>query len=418
MHQLGDEGWANVPLPFNFPFYGQSFNESTMYSNGAVQFGRPVPAGGWPNWNNAFCCQGIQLNSGVPSGYNHSILALQTDLAGWEGANHYTLGTANTMTYGWYGVSQYGNNDNRSTFELKINSSGGIDLRWSGAKVTYSPVSIGTIGNAALGEFTQNYYNSSGIEITSLTQLSTGPMDPCIISPLSSPSCAGYAVAYLSQQCTINPLYDPTCPGYQQAYFEQQCYINPLYSVMCLGYEDAFRKKIALETARNTEASAAVTVATVIAEPALVSDPVVNVVIAAPAPTTAQSVSPVSTLALARQVSENREQSTREPARENNRDSSKENKSQTAKPTQKPMVAGGVVAKEEKENNNKNAAFDAANVVKGFDVYSSVMLRDVAFYKPFEIYRVQQAVDNRRALRGLTAASEQRYDTMINEQYK
>jgi hypothetical protein len=223
LHQLGDDGWANVPLPFLFPFYGQSFNQSTMYSNGAVQFGNPVPAGGWPNWNNAFCCQGIQLNSGVPQGYNYSILVLQTDLAGWEGVNHYTLGTANSMTYGWYGVSQFGNNDNRSTFELKIDSGGGIDMRWAGARVTYSPVSIGTIGNAALGEYTQNYYNTSGIEITSLTQLSTGPgVDPCVTNVLSSPTCPGYAAAYLTQQCTVSALYDPTCPGYQQVYFSNQ----------------------------------------------------------------------------------------------------------------------------------------------------------------------------------------------------
>ena len=81
-------------------------------------------------------------------------------------------------------------------------------------------------------------------------------------------------------------------------------------------------------------------------------------------------------------------------------------------------MAAAAAAQEEKENSNKNMAFDAVNVVKGFDVYSSVVLRDVPFYKPFEIYRGQQAVDNRRALQGLTAASERRFNTMIEEQYK
>ncbi len=237
-HYLGDDGWANVALPFAFPFYGQNFDMSTMYSNGAVQFGRPVPNGTWPGWNNAFCCQGIRLNSETPSGYHYSILPLQTDLAGWSGNQHYTLGTANSMTYGWYNVEQFGNSGNKSSFELKIDSTGGIDMRWSGAVVSYTPVTIGTVGDASKGQYTENYYGS-GINIGP-TQLTTGAVDLCVINPLSSPTCAGYAEAYKTQQCAINALYDPSCPGYQQAYFTQQCTANPLYNATCPGYEQAY----------------------------------------------------------------------------------------------------------------------------------------------------------------------------------
>ena len=166
-HNLGDDGHANIPLPFAFPFYGQSFNASTMYSNGAVQFGENKSS-----QNNSFCCAGLQLSSAMGAQYNHSIMPLWTDLYGAEGNNHYTLGTANSMTYGWYGVQQYGTG-NRSSFELKVDSTGGIDMRWAGAVVTAHPVTIGTIGNAAQGEFTQNYFSTSGINIAGLTQLST-----------------------------------------------------------------------------------------------------------------------------------------------------------------------------------------------------------------------------------------------------
>jgi hypothetical protein len=237
-HNLGDDGWVNVPLPFSFPFYGQNFDMSTMYSNGAVQFGRPVPVGGWPMWNNSFCCQGIRLNANTPSGYNYSILPLQTDLAGWYGNQHYTLGTTNTMTYGWYGVEQYGNANNKSSFELKIDATGGIDMRWSGALLSYTPVTIGTVGDASLGQFTENYHGN-GINLGP-TQLSTGAIDLCVINPLSSPTCTGYAEAYKAQQCAINALYDPTCPGYQQAYFNQQCNASPLYNSACPGYQEAY----------------------------------------------------------------------------------------------------------------------------------------------------------------------------------
>jgi hypothetical protein len=234
-HYLGDDGWANVPLPFVFPFYGQSFTDSTMYSNGAVQFGANRSAS-----NNSFCCAGLQLSSSMGPQYNYSIMPLWTDLIGAEGNNHYTLGTTNSMTYGWYGVQQYGRPDSRSSFELKVDSAGGIDMRWSGAMVTAHPVTIGTIGNSALGEFTQNYFGPSGINITNPTQLSTGGIDMCLLSPLSSPTCPGYQEAYRTQQCTINVLYDQSCPGYQMAYFNQQCSINPLYNIDCLGYAPAY----------------------------------------------------------------------------------------------------------------------------------------------------------------------------------
>ena len=86
--------------------------------------------------------------------------------------------------------------------------------------------------------------------------------DPCNADPLSSPSCPGYAAAYMTQQCTANPLYNtacpgyaaafltqqctanqlynPSCPGYATAYLDYQCSINPLYSTQCAGYETAY----------------------------------------------------------------------------------------------------------------------------------------------------------------------------------
>lgn len=237
-YNLGDDGWANVPLPFSFPFYGRTFDTSTFYSNGAVQFGRPVPVGAWPTWNNAFCCSGQPLTSNLNPGYNYSIMPLWTDTVGYSGGNHYTLGTADTMTYGWYGVGQFGNPNNRSSFELKIDSSGGIDMRWSGALITFNPVTIGTIGDASKGEFTQNYHGS-GINMGA-AQLTTGVVDQCAINPLSSPTCSGYAAAYQTQQCSINALYDPGCPGYQQAYFTQQCTVTALYDPGCPGYQTAY----------------------------------------------------------------------------------------------------------------------------------------------------------------------------------
>lgn len=65
----------------------------------------------------------------------------------------------------------------------------------------------------------------------------------CASNPLYSTQCAGYAVAYQQQQCSANPLYSPQCPGYTVAYHDQQCSINPLYAVDCIGYASAYHQQ-------------------------------------------------------------------------------------------------------------------------------------------------------------------------------
>ncbi len=244
-YQLWDDGWANVPLPFTFPFFDKTFNNSTMYSNGAVQFGPPVT--GFPS-NNTFCCSGITIDRNTPSAYNYSILMMQDDLYGATGNNHYSLGTSNTMTYGWYNVERLGMPQNKTSFELKIDSTGGIDMRWTGALLSYSSPAIGVIGDASKGEFAvlqQGGLTANTFSIPGLTQWTTGQtpdiiIDPCTTNPLYAPSCPGYQAAYTEQQCSINPLYSMTCSGYQAAYHSQQCSLNPLYSTDCPGYASAY----------------------------------------------------------------------------------------------------------------------------------------------------------------------------------
>jgi hypothetical protein len=247
-YQLWDDGWANVPLGFTFPFFDKNFTNSTMYSNGAVQFGPPLT--GFPS-NNTFCCSGITIDRNTPSAYNYSILMMQDDLYGSTGNNHYSLGTANTMTYGWYNVERLGSPQNKTSFELKIDSTGGIDMRWTGALLSYSSPAIGVIGDASKGEFAvlqQGGLPTNTFSIPGLTQWTTGQtpdiiVDPCTTNPLYSPSCSGYQAAYTQQQCVSNPLYSTSCSGYQAAYTQQQCSANPLYSTICSGYQAAYTEQ-------------------------------------------------------------------------------------------------------------------------------------------------------------------------------
>jgi hypothetical protein len=254
--QLGDDGWRDIPLPFQFPYWGQVFDKSTMYSNGVVQFGRPVGTG-WPNWNNAFCCHGEDLRNSTNSGHNYSIMPLWTDLVDTTGQTGYYRGTENSMTYGWYGIRQFGDRNASNTFELKINNTGTFDVRYGGTFISPSQgVTIGMTGDLSQGQYVQLHHGmgftgpTTGFSWGALS--GTGAVDQCIINPLSSPTCAGYQAAYFTQQCTISALFDPSCPGYQISYFNLQCSANALYNVNCPGYQTAyFNQQCSLNTLYN-----------------------------------------------------------------------------------------------------------------------------------------------------------------------
>jgi hypothetical protein len=237
-----DDWYTNVPLGFNFPFFGQSFNNSWAATNGYVTFVDPQQSGLWGG-----CCQGIDLRTTTNPAYNYTIYGLHTDLYSWNGQNQYYLRGTNEMTYGWYNISQCCSSQGGNSFEIKINSSGVIDTRISGAMVQWNAVTSGMSGNLANGEYYQ-YYHGQGLNIapgsSSIfswnTNGATSAYDECISNPLSSPSCPNYQQAFHDQQCSINPLYAPSCPGYYQAFHDQQCSINPLYAPSCPGYYQAF----------------------------------------------------------------------------------------------------------------------------------------------------------------------------------
>jgi len=233
--QLGDDSMSHVPLGFSFPFYGQNFTSSWMSSNGFVSYTGNIPGAG--------CCGGQNLTTLRDSTYNYIIAPLWTDLIDTTGNATWYKGNSTSMTYGWYGTKEYGTN-NSSTFELNINSSGGINVKYGGAFVsTGHTVTAGMTGNLANGEYFQ-YYHGQGFSVPS-TGLSwsangTGAVDQCVINPLSSTTCSGYQAAYTAQQCTISALYNPLCPGYSTAYFTQQCTVSALYNSSCPGYAAAY----------------------------------------------------------------------------------------------------------------------------------------------------------------------------------
>jgi hypothetical protein len=234
---MGDDSWANVPLGFDFPFFGRTFNNSWAMTNGMVTFQDPTVSGIW-----GACCSGVNLSTERNPAWNYSIFAVHTDLYSWQPDSQYYLRENNSMTYGWYNLSQCCSSAGGNSFEIKINSAGVVDTRIAGAMVQWNAVTSGMSGDLTRGEYFQ-YYHGSGWNITSsagaVSWNTAGGFtgaDACTTNPLSSPTCPGYTAA----QCTISALYNPSCPGYQQAYYTQQCTLNSLYDVNCPGYAQAY----------------------------------------------------------------------------------------------------------------------------------------------------------------------------------
>ena len=59
-----------------------------------------------------------------------------------------------------------------------------------------------------------------------------------------------------------------------------------------------------------------------------------------------------------------------------------------------------------------------AQIPKGYEAYSLIVLRDAPFYKPEAIYKNQTTVDNVRVFRGLAGGSDAKHQQMVDSQYK
>jgi hypothetical protein len=410
-HTISDDGYARVPLQFPFPYHGRVFTESYMFSNGVVGFLNP---------NNSWCCTGFDLRINNGSPFDFAIMPLQTDLINYGQGRFLTEGTPQYQRYKWENISEYGAPQNLNTFGVEIRPSGYIGMHYEQVNISpWRPVTIGRTGNTSVGEYTQYYHGPgfTGNEIVSYITQSTG--DLCLIDPLSSSSCPGYAAAYLSQQCSlntlynascpgyaqayfdnqcrINPLYDRTCPGYAQAYFNQQCTANALYDRTCPGYAEAYALAHVVSTPTVTVSAPTVqvsTTGTVAVETPVVSDPVVNEVITRPAATTnatttVQTTTTVSPTSVASQAAKEEPKTEKKP-----------------EPKQVATV---------KANDNKNAVSVSTPVIPTVQYAPPPVLIVDMLFKQMVKKPIQ---DNNRSYYALIMGSQKTHEEMVNEQYR
>ena len=257
-----DDSFVEVPLQFVFPFFGEEFSTSYMFTNGVVGFQDPTQRGVQSHW----CCQGRDLEALAEAGvdisqYSFVIAPLWTDLIdlrvdadgdGQVDSGLFTDGDSTQMTYIWRNLAEYRNATKLNTFELQIKPDGTYDIDYTGIDIINHAITSGVAGDltgahlladpSTAEGFTQYFYSSGFTGV--LNGYNNNLEILCVTNPLYDPQCPGYAAAYaqylFEQQCSANPLYDSTCSGYANAYYEQQCTLNPLYDSGCSGYTQAF----------------------------------------------------------------------------------------------------------------------------------------------------------------------------------
>ena len=230
----------------------------------------------------------------------------------------------------------------------------------------------------------------------------------CSANPLYNESCAGYQVAYYSLQCSLNTLYDSGCPGYAQAYFDQQCSLNGLYDRTCPNYAQAYATQQLLN-----QQNSPTTIVTTTSEPVveisddgkvstdvpLVSDPVVN------------------------QVLTKKPETKKEESKEEKKDVAvaEKPKAKSTRQAAPAKVDPATQTQSEKEFEqtvaSQAAAVNAISFVPGFSAYQNAIIPDTNALTMQRQYN-KPTVDNARAQRQLSGASDRLHQQMVDEQYR
>ena len=111
---LGDDATRRVSLGFEFEYWGQTFTDVWVSSNGFVSFESAAH----------LCCNGQPIEQAQ----RNTIYAYWSDLISFTGNPFYRLDEGSAL-FGWYGTQEFGTN-NRNTFEIGLFSNGNIQINY------------------------------------------------------------------------------------------------------------------------------------------------------------------------------------------------------------------------------------------------------------------------------------------------
>ncbi|HID63957.1 MAG TPA: peptidase S8 [Anaerolineae bacterium] len=159
---LGDDDAQRIALPFDFRFYGTTYNELWVSSNGLVSF-----ANGYTTWAN-----GCLPSTSTP---NNAIYAFWDDLRPADGGGGGTIYAkqvdSETFVVEWHEVSHYGSSGHE-TFEIILKQDDTISLQYQAlSSISSATVGVENAGGTAAQQYWCNgsgnpLYNGLSIEFT------------------------------------------------------------------------------------------------------------------------------------------------------------------------------------------------------------------------------------------------------------
>ena len=249
-HQIADDGWVEVPLDFTFPFYGNSYVTSFMFSNGVVGFLDPndVPGSGYIY--DGLCCDGPDLTSFTGVRFNYTIMPWSTDLIDTGLGRFYTQGDETYQKYMWENLAEYYDPSKENSFDLTIYPMGNIEMNYTELSISNHAITVAVVGDLSKGEYEQWFYNHPTDGAVYWDSSEDLPVEIangesiCSVIPDSHITCLYFPQVYAynvyNQQCGLDALYDYGCPGWDDAYLDQQCGLDSLYNESCDGWDDAY----------------------------------------------------------------------------------------------------------------------------------------------------------------------------------
>ena len=245
-YEVVDDGISPaIDLSFNFTFYGSTFSQARMATNGCLHFGS----------SGSYCSD--YTPDPINGQHTYTIYPFWTDLIRDNDSRMKSWGDSSKMIFGWYDMREY-NRASDNSFEIILWNNSSFDIRYGALDIINHDVLIGEVGSKKEDSYTYYYHDECNTGTTnssscynydwnnsdkntnlenggSLYGSGSGNGVDCS-NALNDPSCSGYADAYQTQQCNITQLYNESCPLYWEAYDDEQCDQDPQYAPFCQGY--------------------------------------------------------------------------------------------------------------------------------------------------------------------------------------
>ena len=157
-----DDGTYHVSLGHSFPYYGGTFTDAWMSSNGFIMLYDPVSQFGNPNTNNSLCCDGRNLTTFTNDYFSYIIAPLWTDLrhdTSVEGSGYFYDTDENGTQFLWNKVREFGTN-NLNTFGVELWPDGSFDFHYQDVNITGHSTTIGFTGKLSSGEYNQVFHKT------------------------------------------------------------------------------------------------------------------------------------------------------------------------------------------------------------------------------------------------------------------